>query len=918
VTLRRPRPTTLQSPPSKAPYAARAFLIAFGIAFSFFLFYIIYDQGYFLYYGDYNVQQIPFYQMTHDAIRAGNIGWNWYTDLGVNFIGSYSFYNLGSPFFWLTLPFPSDWVPYMMGPLLMLKIGCCGLTAYLFMSRYVKNQWFAVMGGVLYAISGYSVYNIFFNHFHEAMVFFPLLLFAMDEFMENGRRGLFALSVFFCALTNYYFFVGMVVFALIYFFLRMLTGSWTIRLADFAWLAFEAVVGFACSAFILLPSLLVVSTNPRVDSTTYGWGALLYGHEQRYMHILSSFFFPPDIPARPNFAPDAESKWASVSAWLPLFGMTGVIAWIQTKKRNWLKKLVIILMVMAFIPILNNAFQLFNSAYYARWFFMLTLVTALCTVCALEAEEVNWRRALRWSMGITAAIAAAIGLMPKSLDGEGFVEKFGLYEYPDRFWIYCAVTFASLLVLTLILPYLKRNRKQFIRYSMTAVILIGILYSGYMLGLGKSQSYDTHNFIIPYSLRGGKDNIVLPDKKNCRVDVYDPMDNQAMFWQIPTIQAFHSIVPLSTLDFYPAVGVPRGVASRPTTDHYGLRGLLSVRWLFDHADRDGEGFGSIDGDDVPKLPGFEYYNTQNGFNVWENKYYIPFGFTYDYYMTLDDFYAIDDEEESAVRELSLLHAMILNEEQWVKYQDIIEYLPDNDLTEFTEERYFSDCLERRENSGHYFEWSDSDNGGFVSRINLKKDSLVFYSVPYEEGWSATVNGKPADIEKVSIGFMAVRVPAGEENEIRFSYKTRGLLLGIIISIGSMLLLAIYLILLKFWDRETGRLTYIQELGIDPLYEVQYNEQRDMMRVYDRHLKRLADKERALFSGKPVPFSAQADPPEDAPLFQSADEPKSVWTMTEDIPPEENLSENMSDPSASPDVPAFSPPSEAENPESIGK
>ena len=31
--------------------------------------------------------------------------------------------------------------------------------------------------------------NVFFNHFHEAIVFFPLLLAALDEYMENRRRG---------------------------------------------------------------------------------------------------------------------------------------------------------------------------------------------------------------------------------------------------------------------------------------------------------------------------------------------------------------------------------------------------------------------------------------------------------------------------------------------------------------------------------------------------------------------------------------------------------------------------------------------------------------------------------------------------------------------------------------------------------
>ena len=92
----------------------RVFLIALGTAAVIFLPFVLIDQGYFIYYGDFNVQQIPFYQMTHDAIREGNIFCSPTTDLGANFIGSYSFYNLGSPFFWLTLPFPSEVVPYLL------------------------------------------------------------------------------------------------------------------------------------------------------------------------------------------------------------------------------------------------------------------------------------------------------------------------------------------------------------------------------------------------------------------------------------------------------------------------------------------------------------------------------------------------------------------------------------------------------------------------------------------------------------------------------------------------------------------------------------------------------------------------------------------------------------------------------------
>lgn len=44
------------------------------------------------------------------------------------------------------------------------------------------------------------------------------------------------------------------------------------------------------------------------------------------------------------------------------------------------------------------------------------------------------------------------------------------------------------------------------------------------------------------------------------------MDNQAMFFQMPTIQAFHSIVPGSVMEFYPTIGIQRDVATRRTSN----------------------------------------------------------------------------------------------------------------------------------------------------------------------------------------------------------------------------------------------------------------------------------------------------------------------------------------------------------------
>ena len=139
--------------------------------------------------------------------------------------------------------------------------------------------------------------------------------------------------------------------------------------------------------------------------------------------------------------------------------------------------------------------------------------------------------------------------------------------------------------------------------------------------------------------------------------------------------------------------------------------------------------------------------------------------------------------------------MVLDDEQALRYGDILNHFEGLNSVSYTESGYFADCLARRSMSCSSFE---RDNSGFTATIQADKDRLVFFSVPYESGWSATVNGEPAQIEQVNVGFMAVRVPAGEST-IRFDYETPGLKLGACVTVGAFLLLGVYWLVTRRYD-----------------------------------------------------------------------------------------------------------------------
>ena len=80
---------------SKYYYYRKTFLYSAVLACCITIPFIIWEwvrtgHGIYLYYGDYNAQQIAFYKHCVEMVRSGDFGWDWFTDMGSNFVGSYS------------------------------------------------------------------------------------------------------------------------------------------------------------------------------------------------------------------------------------------------------------------------------------------------------------------------------------------------------------------------------------------------------------------------------------------------------------------------------------------------------------------------------------------------------------------------------------------------------------------------------------------------------------------------------------------------------------------------------------------------------------------------------------------------------------------------------------------------------------
>ncbi|RJP84453.1 YfhO family protein [Streptococcus pseudopneumoniae] len=85
--------------------------------------------------------------------------------------------------------------------------------------------------------------------------------------------------------------------------------------------------------------------------------------------------------------------------------------------------------------------------------------------------------------------------------------------------------------------------------------------------------------------------------------------------------------------------------------------------------------------------------------------------------------------------------------------------------------------------------STSKNKVFA-RYDVQQDTSIFFTIPYDKGWSAYQDGKKIEIKQAQTGFMKVDVPKGK-GTITLSFIPNGLITGAICSFTSLLLFGIY-------------------------------------------------------------------------------------------------------------------------------
>ncbi|WP_191090728.1 YfhO family protein [Niallia endozanthoxylica] len=270
-------------------YFAAFFIPFFLLGFVFILLKVYPFGAHSLLMADQFTQYLPFYHHLYDVAKGdGNLFYSWESGMGLNFWGTFAYY-LSSPISILIFLLPQTHLPEAFILMTLTKTGLAGLTMCSYLIKIEGRQNLnALMFSSMYALMSFTIGYFFNIMWLDSLYVLPLVLLGIDQLFKK-RYWLFIVSLSLLFISNFYMAYIVGLFAFLYFIAKiLLQDTITIQsiLVDCMNFILCTVVAFGISAFIIIPTYLQLNTN---EYQPFDWNSLFL-IDVRFFELLAKPF----------------------------------------------------------------------------------------------------------------------------------------------------------------------------------------------------------------------------------------------------------------------------------------------------------------------------------------------------------------------------------------------------------------------------------------------------------------------------------------------------------------------------------------------------------------------------------------------------------------------------------------------------
>ena len=776
---------------------------------------------------DMQAQYVDFLVHFREQLRSGgNIFYSFSKSLGDDYLSLFAYY-LSNPLDWLIALFPDKRIPEGISLIVLLRFSLCGLTAAVYFRKIYKAGLRTLIFSTSYALMSMNFTYIEHTQLRNGVIILPLVFLGIDYLIENKSRLLYVISLGAAMFLNYYSAFQICYFAVPYFIFRLVLSKQKNKKAAIVQFGLCSLLSAGLCAAFLIPvamqlrggmktfdlSVFTLDLNMNLSdllgklfSCAYDKDQMLTsGFPNLFCGILAVFSIPlfflnQKIGRKKKFA---AAGLLMFSAATMLINALNLIAHGFNEPVWWPYRYSFIVSFFLLIPAAECFFRKDGNK---SWHFILSAGLLIVFLLYLERQTYSWLTSEAVMINISFCIAVGALL---------FVSK-----------------------------QLQIKKAPFLLFVCFDLFINGWMILGEKTSYLRSET--AADFVSFYVLNKDlMDQIHEYDQDLYRVEKnYSRDANDSFLLGYNGVSHFSSTLKYATMRFLPAVGY----RFYPTRFLYGegstvtMDSLLGIRYLaaagnylnkpyepvFTQNDKTvflnpcsfpigflASNVNETDTDIYTVPAGFEPQNVMiDALSGTSMEVFTPADILQhnvqdnEILWTLEmkkdgALYAFFDAEEEVPVTLSVNennvrkyfdgfgHPIIKlgdfsagtsvtvmmsaeDREQAIALTDAQFYQEDMNSLKKAADRFQNDPL----NVEYY------DNAHIQGYIQAEKDSGLFFSIPYDAGWTLYIDDIKTKISPAFDTFMTAGISRGIHN-IRLEYKPQGLNIGIIVSMISL-------------------------------------------------------------------------------------------------------------------------------------
>lgn len=789
-------------------------------------------------------QYAPFYAEFRRKLReGGSLFYSYNAGLGVNFLALTAYY-LASPGNLLVALAPEDHVIEFMNLLMIVRVSLCSLSFTYYLRKHFKKEDAGyVFFGIAYGLSGYICAYYWNMMWLPVIILFPLVILSLEILIKEGRVFPYALLLGCCIFTNYYISIMVCIFLVVWFFaLNVLYTpknfkTFMVRGMKFA---LGSIAAGLFAGVLLLPAYFALEVSASASST--------------FPKTVKEYFAVIDVLGRMLPAVNTEQAlehWPNIYAGtfvlllIPLYLMSRRIS---TKEKAVYMTVLLFLIAgfsYNFLEYIWHGLHFPNSLPAREGFTFDFLVLFVCARVYLCRKSITKKQAAQ------ALFLAVIFVL--------FTQKGADSKYYSTYTFWIALLFCGLYFACLCLCRKKTAGRMALVLFTLSVLISDVTVNAALTSFTTcSRTYYTEDNedireLYDFAVSRQKDNDLVRFER-----IQRRTKNDGAWLGYPSVSLFSSTAYADCSDFFKKIGC------EASTNAYSITGstpvvdtLLNIGYAFYPEELElSEGKHLIDSAEhvslyenenatalgyiIPRTLSkswiFEFDNPVLIQNSICDVLMVPQALeeiitgavesdqSYTIYLPEDgEYYAfvgntsvkkVTVSGEGSKKEYDNLDRKYLIELGERKQDEYLKISPESEGKDMKLKLYrvnydavaaLSDALMREP-----FRVTERTDTKITGTVTSSEDAAeLFLSLPYDEGWTCTVDGRNTEIHKgFGETFLGITVDAGT-HEITLRYCPKGFKPGLLATLSGILMMVMFWIVDKKAKEEKRRAAAIR-------------------------------------------------------------------------------------------------------------